>query len=84
MPNLFELESLRNMNYFDPPLSDAIGAGHWVDGDPFINVQIAPYWSSTTFANSTASAACVVFSNGNENATGKSSTSYAWPVRGGK
>ncbi|MCB2184513.1 MAG: DUF1566 domain-containing protein [Desulfobulbaceae bacterium] len=84
MPNLFELESLRNMNYFDPPLSDANGTEHWVDGDPFINVQIAPYWSSTTFANSTASAACVIFSNGNENATGKSSTSYAWPVRGGK
>ncbi len=84
MPNLFELESLRNMNYFDPPLSDLPGTGHWSEGNPFNNVRIAPYWSSTTFANSTASAACVVFSNGNENATGKSSTSYAWSVRGGK
>lgn len=84
LPNLFELESLRNMNYFDPPLSDALGTGHWSEGDPFTNVQVAQYWSSTTFANSPASAACVAFSNGNENPTGKSNTSHVWPVRGGK
>ncbi len=84
MPNLFELESLRNMNYSEPVLSNTAGTGHWVENDPFYNVVNAQYWSSTTVPNTTGSAACVVFSNGNENSTGKSSTSFAWAVRGGK
>ena len=83
MPTLFELESLRNMNYFDPPISNAAGTGKWAEGDPFTDVKITSYWSSTTFANSITSAACVVFSNGNENANGKASDSYVWLVRGG-
>jgi hypothetical protein len=41
LPNLFELESLRDMSNYDPVLPT---------GHPFTNVQSFYYWSSTTYA----------------------------------
>ena len=38
LPNLFELESLRDMRYWEPALSNSAGTGQWTHGDPFINL----------------------------------------------
>ena len=84
LPNLFELESLRDMKYYNPALSNSSGTGQWTEGDPFINVQSGYfYWSSTTFADNSNLAWNVTmyygFMGGNE----KSVSSRVWPVRGG-
>ena len=50
LPNVKELHSLINYNYYDPALSNSAGTGQAINGDPFYyNSPItSPYWSSTT------------------------------------
>jgi hypothetical protein len=84
LPNLFELESLRDMKYWEPALSNTAGTGQWKLGDPFTNLQTSGYyWSSTTVAVSTASAWYVHMYSGDEYVNYKSNGYYVWPVRGG-
>jgi hypothetical protein len=83
LPNLFELESLRDMQYYGPVLSNAAGAGQWQEDDPFINVQSDGYWSSTTLANYTGVAWLVHMDVGSVVGDYKHDPYYVWPVRGG-
>ena len=49
LPNKFELESLFDLQYWEPALSNSAGTGQWTHGDPFTNlITDADYWSSTT------------------------------------
>ena len=83
LPNLFELESLRNMVFYNPCISNTVGIGQWIAGDPFDNVQSSYYWSGTTYARNTGYAWDVSMFNGYVNFNNKTNTYYVWPVRGG-
>ena len=74
LPNLFELESLRDLSNYDP----ALPTGH-----PFTNVQSNYYWSSTTYAEITDGAWRLRIDYGYHEAGPKTHTYYVWPVRGG-
>jgi hypothetical protein len=82
LPNLFELESLRDMAYYSPALPNTAGTGQWSAGDPFDTVQSA-YWSSTTYAFDIDYAWYVMISGGDLSYKLKTSDYYVWPVRGG-
>ena len=94
LPNRFELESLLDLAYFSPALSNDAGTGQWTSGggSSFTGVQSDQdsdyYWSSTTFAQYTDYAWSVGLFSGNVdwvgNESGKSQTLYVWPVRGGQ
>jgi hypothetical protein len=89
LPSRFELESLLNLEYVAPALSNAAGTGQWVEGDAFTAVQTGPpgpssanYWSSSAPANYPAHAWIVYFFNGDVNGYDKATSYlYAWPVR---
>jgi hypothetical protein len=84
LPNRYELESLLNMAYFGPALSNAAGTGHWSEGDPFTNVQsLLPYWSSTTLAANTGGAWHVNVDIGQVSFDVNYIDRFIWPVRGG-
>jgi hypothetical protein len=88
LPNKFELESLRDMRYWEPALSNSAGTGQWTLGDPFTNLKTSYldsyYWSSTTYTRIPLNAWTMemhetggfVFSKFGNNF-------YVWPVRGG-
>ncbi len=82
-PNLFELESLRDMAYYGPCISNTAGTGKWTPGDPFVDVQSYYYWSGTSFANNTVYAWYVYMDFGSVSFNDKSNSIYVWPVRGG-
>jgi len=75
LPNRFELESLLDLENYDP----ALPSEH-----PFTNVRSSTYWSSSTFAHYTDSAWYVSMSNGYVLSSNKANRSYVWPVRGGR
>jgi len=77
LPNLFELESLRDMAYYSPALSNTAGTAKWTEGNPFIGVQ-------SSWAGNTGYAWAVYMYTGDVyyyNKTG--SLYYVWPIRGG-
>jgi len=75
LPTIEELTSLSKPY---PSYYPALPEGH-----PFINVQSSVYWSSTTYANNTAHAWLVFFTDGLVNSIIKDITGYVWCVRGG-
>jgi hypothetical protein len=81
LPNRFELESLFDVEYYNPALPDTAGTGQWSEGDPFTNLQLHVYWSSTTFAYSTAYAWLVWMVPGDSSTYVKANPNYVWPVR---
>jgi len=83
LPNLFELESLCDMQYYAPALSNIAGTGKWTEGNPFFNVQSNLYWSSTTDVSNTAHAWFVGMQHCTANFFSKDDWLYIWPVRGG-
>ena len=85
LPSLFELESLRDMQYWEPALSNSAGTGQWTLGDPFTHlITDGNYWSSTTVAYDTSTAWGVGIKYGVAYNTYKDNSSfYVWPVRGG-
>ena len=85
LPNVKELQSLIDYVYVAPALSNTAGNGHWgVDGGPFLGVQSAAYWSSSTYMGSLAYAWYVTLDNGRVVEDTKTTPYYVWPVRGGQ
>ena len=85
LPNVKELQSLIDFAYSYPALSNAVGTGQWVEGNPFIDVESGGYWSSTTRAYKTAEALYVTLDSGLVFTSNKTtSTSFLWPVRDGQ
>ena len=82
LPNRFELESLLNLKYYNPALSNTIGNGQWTEGNPFTDVQIVSYWSSTTIASSNLYAWDVDMGYSFVAVPEKVYHRYVWPVRG--
>jgi hypothetical protein len=76
LPNRKELLSLTDFSQYDPALPE---------GHPFSNVQLYPYWSSTTSAKSTDEAWVLHMDNGIMINYNKSLSyfGYVWPVRAG-
>lgn len=81
LPNRFELESLLDLSYVSPAISNTAGTGKWSPGDPFSNVRTYYYWSSTTYTSISLDAWYVAISSGVINVTVKASDRYVWPVR---
>ena len=81
LPNKNELNSLIDVSYVFPALSNAIGTGHWVQGDAFTDVQPDRYWSSTTFCDVLNTAWYVEFFYGPVDNTSWTYSYYMWPVR---
>jgi len=48
LPNVWELQSLINLRYVDPPLSNRVGDAQSTEGDPFTSLSVGWFWSSTT------------------------------------
>ena len=96
LPNRFELESLMDLAFWDPALSNAAGTRQWVEGDAFSGVQsfsddssaTSYYWSSTTVAMETTQAWFVNPFRGDPWIAWKANEGRAqmrvWPVRGGQ
>ena len=74
LPNRFELESLLDLQNYDPALPSV---------HPFTNVLSNYYWSSTNYEHFTNSAWYVYMYDGGVGYTFKSYNFYVWPVRGG-
>jgi Protein of unknown function (DUF1566) len=74
LPNVKELQSLLDFGRAQPPLP----AGH-----PFLNVQAAIYWSSTSLTGITGGAWGVAMLTGGTDIGGKDGGQIVWPVRGG-
>ncbi|MCP4682765.1 MAG: DUF1566 domain-containing protein [Desulfobacterales bacterium] len=83
LPNRFELESLLDLEYSGPALSNASGTDKWTDGDAFTGVQ-GYYWSSSTCAADTDVAWDVDMSSSVVDSNDKADYDYVWPVRGGQ
>lgn len=83
LPNRNELQSLLNMQVFNPAVPDTAGTGQWTAGDPFTNVQSAVYWSSTTLVNSSTGAWVVGFILGDVIANTKTIDRRVLAVSGG-
>ncbi len=75
LPNVRELQSLIDYGRYDP----ALPSGH-----PFIGIQVASYWSSTSHAELTNPAWTVAMSLGYVASLDKSRYNYVWPVRAGE
>jgi hypothetical protein len=78
LPNINEVDSIfDNAGWYDS------GYNPWPNTQGFINVPIAHYWTSTTYAGTTSNAWYVVSANGVSYIDVKTATKYVWPVRGG-
>jgi len=84
LPNRFELESLLDLQYANPALSNTAGTGQWRSGDPFSGVRSSFYWSSSTNSYSTTYGWYVNLNNGNVNRCSKGNRYLVWPVRSGQ
>lgn len=99
LPNYRELNSLINLEYSEPAISNSVGDAKWTEGDPFTGIpadydqaDLATnnYWSSTTSAQYKDGAWVVKIATGvnmpsNAYAYIKKDANnyYVWPVRGG-
>lgn len=83
LPSRFELESLLDLEYANPALSNAAGTGQWKpgSGDPFTNLALYYYWSSTSFVDNPGFAWFVSLGDGIAFASLRTSTIFVWPVR---
>ncbi len=86
LPNINELESLRDRRYFNPCVSNTNGAAKCSNSnDPFTNVISDDYWSSTSYVANAALAWVVDMLNGYVFfGTKASNFFYVWPVKGGQ
>jgi len=84
LPQIKELQSLINYEYYSPSLSNTAGTGKWTEGDPFTDLQPWYYWSSTTFPTSSGTGAALYgyFLHGLIGYNGKVDQYLVWCVRG--
>ena len=83
LPTIEEFPAILDKHYSNPALSDAAGTGQWREGDAFNNVQFFPYWSSTEYEDDSLLAWSVYLNFGVWGKTGKATSGFVWPVRGG-
>ncbi len=83
LPNVRELQSLINYEYFNPALSNAAGMAQWTEGDAFTDIQLSGYWTSNTGAGDSTLAGFVDFASGGVSGLGKLNSLFVIAVRGG-
>lgn len=84
LPSRLELESLLDLEYGSPALSNAAGTGQWSEGNPFSGVEPGiDYWSSSSWASNPAMAWTVYFGDGDSWLDTKANGYRVWPVRNG-
>jgi hypothetical protein len=81
LPNYLELLSLIHFGYFNPILPDTAGTGQWSEGDPFSNVVLGYYWTSTKTRDPNWT---WIVHLGYGYSGGGAANSYVWPVRDGQ
>lgn len=86
LPNINELESLRDRRYYNPCIPNTNGSAKCLSkDDPFRNVIPDDYWSSTSYVPDTTLAWAVDMLGGYVYFGRKRSNFYyVWPVRGGQ
>ena len=85
LPNRFELESLLDLAYHNPALSDDAGTGHQSEaGISSFTVTSVDYWSSSTRAGTPDFAWRVNLYLGYVDTAAKAGSYDVWPVRGGQ
>jgi hypothetical protein len=85
LPNRFELESLLDLAYHNPALSDDAGTGPQNAGISSFTVSSVDYWSSSTRAGTPGYAWRVNLYLGSADTADKpTSFNQVWPVRGGQ
>lgn len=84
LPNVKELQSLIDFEYYNPALSNGDGMDKWSEEDIFSGVQSYYYWSSTTHSRNTFLAWYVGIGVGYVNYYDKAKANYVWPVKGGR
>jgi hypothetical protein len=85
LPNRFEMQSLLDLGFSGPAVSNTAGTGKWAENDPFTGVQtFVHYWTSTTSASNTPNAWVVYLNDGGVSSFGRSLNRNVWPVRGGQ
>jgi Protein of unknown function (DUF1566) len=83
LPNVKELLSLIDVEFYTPALSNAAGTAQWREGDAFLDVQTSIYWTSTTFVGGPDSAWSISLNAGDIGLNPKYNAFFAWPVREG-
>jgi len=84
LPSRFELESLQDLEFYKPALSNAVGTAKWSEDDPFSGVESSCYWSSAILANDSTYVWCVDLYDGIVFYAYEVNYYYVWPVRGGR
>ena len=86
LPNIREMQSLIHYAFAFVAVPDTAGTGQWSQGDPFLDIQAAAgYWTSTQFAGAPGEAWVLSPNTGNDSgAVSDSSNLPFWPVRGGQ
>lgn len=85
LPNIMELQSLLDLAYYNPALSNAAGTGQWTTNDAFLAVQGSFYWSGATYPSTpTINAWALNFNLGDMRGPSTGETWVVWPVRGGQ
>ena len=72
--------SLVNVRYSNPAISNAEGSAQWSEGDPFVGVQSAEYWTKTV--EEATAFWSVSLLDGSQDVTVETENLYVWPVRG--
>jgi hypothetical protein len=83
LPNVRELLSLINYDYFDPAISNAEGTAQWAEGDAFTDIQSSGYWTSDTGVGAPVLAGFVDFASGGVSGLDKTNGLFVTAVRGG-
>lgn len=81
LPNLLELESIIDIAYINPCVSNTEGLAKWSEGSPFTNIQSSIYWSSTITASDNGKVWTVHMGTGVVDNTNQSGSAYVWAVR---
>ena len=83
LPSRAELESVLDLGFARPALSNAAGSARWSAGDPFTGVETSYYWSSTPLAEDPTYVWCVDLYDGVVFYSYEVNYYYVWPVRDG-
>ena len=82
LPNVRELNSLIHYGYNGPALPNTFGGGHYANGDPFQNVQVSYYWTSTVSDAVPSNSFAIDMDDGVFDAQSiLVEDNYVWPVR---
>lgn len=83
LPSNREMLSLIHYGFTGPAVPNTAGTGKWTAGNPFSDLQLGWYWTSTTFVATPSSAWVVYMSDGEVDLAAKTFVHNVWLVRGG-